>query len=462
MTKLTQKSVKYEWGDKEEEAFQLLKQKLCSAPILDLPEGTENFVVYCDASHKGECSGRCFESKRTDQAITSSSLSYDYWFESSRANFNAQTEAKKAKNMNTKDLGGMIKKLEPRGDRTLCLKNRSWLPCFGDLRALIMHESHNSKYSIHPSSDKMYHDLKKLYWWPNMKADIATYVSKCFTCLKVKAEHQKPSGLLVQPEIPQWKWEKITMDFIMKLPKTSSETNTMERLTRLYMKEVVSRHGVPDIYLQALWTDLFALSGVTSSKGIGTLLDYVDLMVLPYGMLLTRLFIVCFVLTIQPCSVTNTHYLVDHVMIPFTEGQAHRFMVDGKRPHPQTSLGSSSSLSPTPTQGEVDPVDNFTFDPGVYCDQLPPITGGASKEFKQTKGMLINSSRCITVLGKSVVFVLAYISGYNDRSVPGNTKAMKNQQLMDNGHQMMDETDQAIERFKKVVHELKLQQHLKH
>ncbi|GJY88858.1 putative reverse transcriptase domain-containing protein [Tanacetum coccineum] len=79
-------------------------------------------------------------------------------------------------------------------------------------------ESHKSKYSIHPGSDKMYQDMKKLYWWPNMKANIATYVSKCLTCAKVKAEHQRPSGLLVQPEIPQWKWDNITMDFVMKLP----------------------------------------------------------------------------------------------------------------------------------------------------------------------------------------------------------------------------------------------------
>ncbi|GJV64932.1 putative reverse transcriptase domain-containing protein [Tanacetum coccineum] len=68
----------------------------------------------------------------------------------------------------------------------------------------------------------MYQDMKQLYWWPNMKADIATYVSKCLTCLRVKAEHQKPSGLLVQPAIPQWKWENITMDFVTKLPRTQS------------------------------------------------------------------------------------------------------------------------------------------------------------------------------------------------------------------------------------------------
>nr|GEU42122.1 retrotransposable element Tf2 [Tanacetum cinerariifolium] len=118
-------------------------------------------------------------------------------------------------------------KLEPRADGTLCLNNRSRLPCFGDLRTLIMHKSYKSKYSVHSGSDKMYQDMQKLCWWPNMKADIATYVSKCLTCLKVKAEHQKPSGLLVQPEIPQWKWENITMDFITKLPRTSSGYHTI-------------------------------------------------------------------------------------------------------------------------------------------------------------------------------------------------------------------------------------------
>ncbi|GKC98330.1 putative reverse transcriptase domain-containing protein [Tanacetum coccineum] len=94
----------------------------------------------------------------------------------------------------------------------------------------------NSKYSIHPGSDKMYQDLKLLYWWPNMKADIATYVSKCLTCAKVKAEHQKPSGLLQQPEIPVWKWEMITMDFVSGLPRTPSGYDTIwvivDRLTK--------------------------------------------------------------------------------------------------------------------------------------------------------------------------------------------------------------------------------------
>nr|GEW63649.1 putative reverse transcriptase domain-containing protein [Tanacetum cinerariifolium] len=115
----------------------------------------------------------------------------------------AQSEARKEENFITEDLHGMINKLEPHVDKTLCLKNQSWIPCFGDLRGLIMHESHKSKYSIHLGSDKMYQDPKKLYWWPNMKAEIATYVSKCLTCAKVKEEYQKSPVLLVQPEIPQ-------------------------------------------------------------------------------------------------------------------------------------------------------------------------------------------------------------------------------------------------------------------
>nr|GFC76186.1 putative reverse transcriptase domain-containing protein [Tanacetum cinerariifolium] len=89
---------------------------------------------------------------------------------------NAQSEAKKEKNFIKENLHGMINKLEPRADGTLYLNNRSWIPCIGDLKALIMHESHKSKYSIHPGLDKMYQDLKMLYWWPNMKAKIATYV----------------------------------------------------------------------------------------------------------------------------------------------------------------------------------------------------------------------------------------------------------------------------------------------
>nr|GEZ24686.1 putative reverse transcriptase domain-containing protein [Tanacetum cinerariifolium] len=115
----------------------------------------------------------------------------------------AREEAMKGENVKADNLGILIKPIfEFRPNGTRCFENRVWFPLFDGLRDLDLHDSHKSKYSIHMSSNKMYQDLKPVYWWPNMKADIATYVSKCLTCVKVKAEHQKPSGLLQQPEIP--------------------------------------------------------------------------------------------------------------------------------------------------------------------------------------------------------------------------------------------------------------------
>ncbi|GKF33123.1 putative reverse transcriptase domain-containing protein [Tanacetum coccineum] len=129
-----------------------------------------------------------------------------------------------------------------------------------------MDEAHKSKYFVHPRADKMYYDLRDRYWWPRMKKDIAVYVSRCLTCLKVKAEHQRPSGLLQQHEIPEWKWEGIAMDFVTKLPRTSSGHDTiwvivdrltkstqflpmredykMDRLARIYLNEIMARNGV--------------------------------------------------------------------------------------------------------------------------------------------------------------------------------------------------------------------------
>ncbi|GKC71414.1 putative nucleotidyltransferase, ribonuclease H [Tanacetum coccineum] len=143
------------------------------------------------------------------------------------------------------------------------LSRKEKVPLKDDVRTLIMDEAHKSKYSVHPRADKMYYDLRDRYWWSGMKKDIAEYVSRCMTCLRVKAEHQRPSGLLQQPVILEWKWERITMDFVTKLPRTSSGHDTiwvivdrltksahflpmredyrMDTLARLYLNEIVAR-----------------------------------------------------------------------------------------------------------------------------------------------------------------------------------------------------------------------------
>nr|GEX48184.1 hypothetical protein [Tanacetum cinerariifolium] len=225
------------------------------APILALLEGSEDFVVYCDASHKGlgavliqrekaNVVVDALSRKERTKPLRVRALVMTIGLDLPKKILEAQIEALKPKNLKKEDVGGMIRKdipkekLEPRADGTLCLNDRSWLPCYGDLRSVIMNESYKSKYSIHPGSKKMYQDMKKLYWWPNMKADIATY-----------------------------KWDNITMDFITKLPKSSQDFDTicviMDRLTksahflpirendlldklaRLYLNRIVTRQEIP-------------------------------------------------------------------------------------------------------------------------------------------------------------------------------------------------------------------------
>ncbi|GJV16317.1 putative reverse transcriptase domain-containing protein [Tanacetum coccineum] len=150
----------------------------------------------------------------------------------------------------------------------------------------------------------MYYDLRDRYWWPGMKKDRAEYVSKCLTCLKVKAEHQRPSGLLQQPEIPVWKWEGIAMDFVTKLPRTSSgydiiwvivdrltksayflpmrEDYKKERLARLYLNEIVARHGVPISIIMDRKSFHIETDG-QSKRTIQTLEDMLRACVLDFG-----------------------------------------------------------------------------------------------------------------------------------------------------------------------------------
>ncbi|GKB82270.1 reverse transcriptase domain-containing protein, partial [Tanacetum coccineum] len=316
------------WGEEQELAFQTLKDKLCNAPVLALPDGPKDFVVYCDASRIGlgcvlmqrgkviayasrqlkiheknytthdlELGAVMFALKiwrhylyGTKSVIYTDHKSLQHIFSQKELNMRQRrwielfsdydceiryhpgkanvvadalsrkerVKPKRVRAMNMilqssiKDRilaaqkevvdesarlqKGLDEMIEQRSDGTLYYLDRIWVPLKGEVRTLIMDEAHKSKYSVHQGADKMYYDLRDRYWWPGMKKDIAEYVSKCLTCLKVKAEHQRPSGLLEKLEIPVWKWEGIAMDFVTKLPRTSIGHDTIwvivDRLTK--------------------------------------------------------------------------------------------------------------------------------------------------------------------------------------------------------------------------------------
>ena len=114
-------------------------------------------------------------------------------------------------------------------------QGRLCVPDVDGLRVRILEEAHGSCYSIHPGSTKIYHDLRKIYWWEGLKRNIEEFVAKCPNCQQVKAEDQKLGGLLQEIQIPTWKWEDINMDFVVGLPRTQKSYDSIwvvvDRLT---------------------------------------------------------------------------------------------------------------------------------------------------------------------------------------------------------------------------------------
>ncbi|GJX88574.1 putative reverse transcriptase domain-containing protein [Tanacetum coccineum] len=167
-----------------------MKEKSCNAPVLALHDGPNEVVVYCDASNQGF---RCVLMQR-GKVIAYASKKLKSGLKAKI--MEAQGKVSKDLKALAEWLRGLDVQVERRGDDGIYFIDQIWIPSVGGVRELIMDEAHTSKYLVHPCVDKMYFDLRDLYWWPGMKKDIAEYVSKCLTCSKIKVEHQKPSGLL--------------------------------------------------------------------------------------------------------------------------------------------------------------------------------------------------------------------------------------------------------------------------
>ncbi|GJU65597.1 putative reverse transcriptase domain-containing protein [Tanacetum coccineum] len=234
MTKLMQKKVTFEWGDKQEAAFHTLKNKLCSAPILALPQGAENFIVYCDASHKGL--GAVLMQNEKVIAYTSRQLKIH------------------EKNYTSHDL--------ELGAVVFALKIwRRYL--YGTKRTVFT--DHKSLQHILDQKELNMRQRRWLELLSDYDYEIRYHLGK------VKAKHQRPSGLLVQPKIPQWKWENITMDFVIRLPKSSQGHDTIclvvDRLTKsaifTKMRETDSIERLAGMYLKKR----------SLQKALGTSLD---------------------------------------------------------------------------------------------------------------------------------------------------------------------------------------------
>ncbi|KAL0554265.1 hypothetical protein IC582_008182 [Cucumis melo] len=386
LTQLTRKGVPFVWSKACEDSFQNLKQKLVTAPVLTVPDGSGSFVIYSDASKKGlgcvlmqqgkvvAYASRQLKSHEQNypthdlelatvvfalkiwrhylygekiQIFTDhKSLKYFFtqkelnmrqrrWLElvkdydceilyhPGKANVVADALSRKVSHSAAlitrqaplhRDLeraeiavsvGAVTMQLaqltvqptlrqriidaqsndpylvEKRGlaeagqtaefslssDGGLLFERRLCVPSDSAVKTELLSEAHSSPFSMHPGSTKMYQDLKRVYWWRNMKREVAEFVSKCLVCQQVKAPRQKPAGLLQPLSIPKWKWENVSMDFITGLPRTlrgftviwvvvdkltksahfvpGKSTYTASKWAQLYMSEIVRLHGVP-------------------------------------------------------------------------------------------------------------------------------------------------------------------------------------------------------------------------
>ncbi|TYK01415.1 ty3-gypsy retrotransposon protein [Cucumis melo var. makuwa] len=323
LTQLTRKGAPFVWSKACEDSFQNLKQKLVTAPVLTVPDGPGSFVIYSDASKKGlgcvlmqqgkvvAYASRQLKSHEQNYPTHDLELAavrrwlelvkdYDYeiLYHLGKANVVADALSRKVSHSAAlitrqaplhRDLeraeiavssndpylvekrglaeAGKAVEFPISSDGGLLFERRLCVPSDSVVKTELLSEAHSSPFSMHPGSTKMYQDLKRVYWWRNMKREVAEFVSKCLVCQQVKAPRQKPAGLLQSLSIPEWKWENVSMDFITGLPRTlrgftviwvvvdrltksahfvpGKSTYTASKWAQLYMSEIVRLHGVP-------------------------------------------------------------------------------------------------------------------------------------------------------------------------------------------------------------------------
>nr|KYP72946.1 Transposon Ty3-I Gag-Pol polyprotein [Cajanus cajan] len=221
LTQLTKRRQPFEWTEKCENSFQELKKRLTTAPVLVLPNPNGQFVIfYYDFElhyHPGKVNVVTDELSRKSLHISSLMIHemnlIEKFRDMSLSTIVSQDRIQLCAVQITSDLYGQIdKKGILRFNDRICVPNDS------EIKKIILRETHKSKLSIHPGATKMYQDLKRMFWWPKMKKEVAQYVATCLICQKAKIEHQKSAVMLQPLDIPEWKWDNIVMDFVVGLP----------------------------------------------------------------------------------------------------------------------------------------------------------------------------------------------------------------------------------------------------
>ncbi|WVZ52824.1 hypothetical protein U9M48_003844 [Paspalum notatum var. saurae] len=266
MTSLLEKGVPFIWTKERQAAFDELKKRLTTAPVLTLPDLTKSFTVYWDASKEGLSCVLMQEGKMPLELCAEfESLKLGFVHHTTVATFEVEPtpeqEIRKHQKMDEKILEireqikvGKAPHFREDEQGTVWYKNRICVPDVDSIKKFILSEAHDTAYSIHLGSTKMYHDLKERFWWYGMKRAVAEYVEVCDICQRVKAEHQRPAGLLQPLKIPEWKWEEISYNSIWvvvdRLTKVANfipvnTTYSGARLAELYISRIVCLHGVP-------------------------------------------------------------------------------------------------------------------------------------------------------------------------------------------------------------------------